>query len=114
MLILLEQSGKGYTPNRERFVLLPEKSMSSELEQEIQKKVHALPEPRQHDLLTLIDEFLGEAAEGQSADARPIWEIFEGLSQQVALEDWSKLPSDGAEEPSLYARRLHDLALKSR
>ena len=76
--------------------------MSSELEQEIQKRVHALPEPRQQDLLTLIDEFIGKAAEAQPAEARPIWEISEGLSQQLALEEWSKLPSDGAEEHDHY------------
>ena len=76
--------------------------MSSELEQEIQKKAQALPEPRQQDLLTIIDEFLGQTTEAHSADARPIWEIFEGLSQQVTFEEWSKLPADGAEQHDHY------------
>ena len=80
--------------------------MSSDLEQEIQKKVQALPETKQQRVLTLIDEFLSEAEGPPPSTARPIWEIFEQLSQQVPLEEWSKLPSDGAEQHDHYLRGL--------
>ena len=75
--------------------------MSSDLEQEIQRKVRALPEAKQLDVLTLIEECLREA-EADPSDKPPIWEIFEGLSKQVALEEWSKFPVDGAEQHDHY------------
>lgn len=76
--------------------------MSSNLEQEIGKKVQALSEAEQQRLLNIIDELLGAAPTLQPSTARPIWEIFEQLSQQVPAEEWSKLPSDGAEQHDHY------------
>ena len=76
--------------------------MSSNLEQEIQEKVQALSEGRQQQLLILIEELLREERTGQPSGARPIGEIFEELSRQVPLEEWRKMPSDGAEQHDHY------------
>lgn len=76
--------------------------MSSNLEQEIGRKVQALSDSEQQRLLKMIDELLGETQAAPTTTARPIWEIFEQLSQQVPPEDWSKLPSDGAEQHDHY------------
>ncbi len=76
--------------------------MSSDLEQEIQKKVQVLPQAKQERVLTLIEECLRESEVRDPSDAPPIWEIFEGLSKQVAPEEWSKLPTDGAEQHDHY------------
>lgn len=76
--------------------------MSSNLEQEIGRKVQALSDAEQQRLLNIIDELLGEAHPAQPSTARPIWEIFEELGQQVPAEEWGKLPSDGAEQHDHY------------
>ena len=76
--------------------------MSSNLEQEIGRKVLALSDAEQQRLLNIIDELLGESQSAQPSTARPIWEIFERLSRQVLPEEWSKLPSDGAEQHDHY------------
>jgi len=59
-----------------------------------------LSEDRQRQVVELIDELLKEEQAG--TDARPIWEIFAELSAQVPAEEWSKLPSDGAEQHDHY------------
>ena len=76
--------------------------MSSNLEQEIGRKVQALSDAEQQRLLNIIDELLVEVQPAQPSTARPIWEIFEQLSQQIPIEEWSKLPSDGAEQHDHY------------
>jgi hypothetical protein len=42
-----------------------------------------------------------EATQGCFA-VRPFWEIVEEISSQVPLEEWEKLPSDGAEHHDHY------------
>ncbi|HEY9230695.1 MAG TPA: hypothetical protein VIS78_01075 [Blastocatellia bacterium] len=76
--------------------------MSSNLEQEIQQKVQALSEVKQQQLLTVIEALLREERAAQPSGGRPIWAIFEELSQQVSLEEWRKLPKDGAEQHDHY------------
>jgi hypothetical protein len=76
--------------------------MSSSLEQEIGRKVQALSDAKQQRLLKIIDELLGEAQQSRPSTGRPIWEIFEQLSQQAPPDEWSKLPSDGAEQHDHY------------
>ena len=65
-------------------------------------KVHALSDAEQRRLLNIIDELLNEAQNAPPSTARPIWEIFEQLSGQVPPNEWSKLPSDGAEQHDHY------------
>jgi predicted KAP-like P-loop ATPase len=76
--------------------------MSSNLEQEIGRKVQALSDAEQQRLLNIIDDLLGEGQAARPSIAPPIWEIFEQLSQQIPIEEWSKLPSDGAEQHDHY------------
>ena len=76
--------------------------MSSDLEQEIQMKVHVLPEDQQRHVLTVIEDSLRDQEHPQPPDGRPIWEIFEALSRQVPIDEWSKLPLDGADEHDHY------------
>jgi hypothetical protein len=76
--------------------------MSSELEAEIQKKIHDLPEAKQQRLLAVIKEFLRQPETPQRSGERPIWAIFEELSRQVSPKEWQKLPPDGAEQHDHY------------
>ena len=76
--------------------------MSSDLEHQIQKKIQALPEDQQRQVLDMIEDLLQEAEQPQPVNAQPIWEIFEALSRQVPIEEWSKLPSNGAEQHDQY------------
>ncbi len=74
--------------------------MSTNSGETITEKVRMLSEDRQRQVVELIDELLKEEQAG--TDARPIWEIFAELSAQVPAEEWSKLPSDGAEQHDHY------------
>jgi hypothetical protein len=50
----------------------------------------------------MVEEMLSEK-ETQGRDAvRPLWEIAEEISSQVPLEEWEKLPADGAEQHDHY------------
>ena len=74
--------------------------MSTNSGETITEKVRMLSEDRQRQVVELIAELLKEEQAG--TDARPIWEIFAELSAQVPAEEWSKLPSDGAEQHDHY------------
>lgn len=74
--------------------------MSTNSGETITEKVRMLSEDRRRQVVELIDELLKEEQAG--TDARPIWEIFAELSAQVPAEEWSKLPSDGAEQHDHY------------
>ncbi len=74
--------------------------MSTNSGETITEKVRMLSEDRQRQVVELVDELLKEEQAG--TDARPIWEIFAELSAQVPAEEWSKLPSDGAEQHDHY------------
>ena len=74
--------------------------MSTDSGETITEKVRMLSEDRQRQVVELIEELLKEEQAG--TDARPIWEIFAELSAQVPAEEWSKLPSDGAEQHDHY------------
>jgi hypothetical protein len=76
--------------------------MSSDLEHEIQIRIHALPEDQQRHVLTVIEDFLRDQEQPQPPDGRAIWEIFEALSRQVPIDEWSKLPLDGADGHDRY------------
>jgi hypothetical protein len=76
--------------------------MSVNLERAILEKIQALPDDKQQEVLALVDEMLKEGSEPQSRETRPIWEIIVELSSQVPLEEWAKLPADGAEQHDHY------------
>ena len=76
--------------------------MAANLENTIQEKVKALPPEKQQRVLSMVEEMLSEK-ETQGRDAvRPLWEIAEEISSQVPLEEWEKLPVDGAEQHDHY------------
>jgi hypothetical protein len=77
--------------------------MSANLEQAILEKVQALPDEKQREVLALVEELLKEQQEPPPHGAvRPIWEIIVELSSQIPLEEWAKLPADGAEQHDHY------------
>jgi hypothetical protein len=77
--------------------------MAANLENTIQEKVKALPPEKQQRVLSLVEEMLSEkeATQGRVA-VRPLWEIAEEISAQIPLEEWEKLPADGAEQHDHY------------
>jgi hypothetical protein len=77
--------------------------MSANLEQAILEKLQALPDNKQEEVLALLDAMLKEKHEPPSSEnVRPIWEIITELSAQVPMEEWEKLPRDGAEQHDHY------------
>jgi hypothetical protein len=77
--------------------------VSANLEQAILKKLQTLPDSKQQEVLALVDEMLKEDHEPSSPkNIRPIWEIITELSAQVPMEEWEKLPRDGAEQHDHY------------
>ena len=76
--------------------------MSANLEQAILEKIQALPDKKQEEVLAIVDQMLKEGETQSRENARPIWEIITELSAQVPMEEWEKLPSDGAEQHDHY------------
>ena len=77
--------------------------MSANLEQAILKKLQALPDGKQHEVLALVESLLEkEQTAPAESTRRPISEIFEELSSQIPLEEWAELPQDGAEQHDHY------------
>ena len=77
--------------------------MSANLEQAILKKLQALPDRKQHEVLALVESLLErEQTAPAESTRRPISEIFEELSSQIPLEEWAELPQDGAEQHDHY------------
>ena len=76
--------------------------MSANLEQAILEKIQALPDEKQQEVLALVDEMLREGQAPRPREKRPIWEIITELSAQVPMEEWEKLPTDGAEQHDHY------------
>lgn len=77
--------------------------MAANLESTIQEKVKALPPEKQQRVLSMVEEMLSEKEIKQEQVAvRPLWEIAEEISAQVPLEEWAKLPADGAEQHDHY------------
>jgi hypothetical protein len=77
--------------------------MAANLVNKIREKVRALPPEKQQRVLSMVEELLSEkeAMVGGVA-VRPLWEIAEEISAQVPLEEWEKLPADGAEQHDHY------------
>jgi hypothetical protein len=77
--------------------------VAANLENEIQEKVKPLPPEKQQRVLSIVEDMLSEKeAVPDGVAARPFWEIAEEISSQVPLEEWEKLPSDGAEQHDHY------------
>lgn len=77
--------------------------MAASLENTIQEKIKSLPPEKQQRLLSLVEEMLAEKdVAPEQVLVRPLWEIAEEISSQVPLEEWEKLPADGAEQHDHY------------
>jgi hypothetical protein len=77
--------------------------MSANLERAILEKIQALTDEKQQEVLALVDEMLKAEQRSQlPKNTRPIWEIIEELSSEIPLEEWAKLPTDGAEQHDHY------------
>jgi hypothetical protein len=77
--------------------------MSANLEQAILKKLQALPDRKQQEVLALVEALLdNERLAPLESTLRPISEIFEELSSQIPLEEWAELPRDGSEQHDHY------------
>jgi len=77
--------------------------MAANLEKTIQEKVKSLPLEKQQRVLSVVEEMLLEKEVAQARlPVRPLWEIAEEISAQVPLEEWEKLPADGAEQHDHY------------
>lgn len=77
--------------------------MSANLEQAILEKIQALPDEKQQEVLALVDKMLKEEQEPRPREnVRPIWEIITELSSEIPVEEWAKLPTDGAEQHDHY------------
>jgi hypothetical protein len=77
--------------------------LAASLENTIQEKLKALPPEKQQRVLSMVEEMLSEKESAQaSVAARPLWEVAEEISSQVPLEEWEKLPADGAEQHDHY------------
>ena len=77
--------------------------MSANLERAILEKIQDLPDNKQLEVLALVDEMLKQDQERRPREnVRPIWEIITELSAQIPLEEWAKLPTDGAEQHDHY------------
>lgn len=77
--------------------------MSANLEQAILEKLQSLPDERQREILALVSEMLQKEQEPLSLkNSRPIWEIIAEISAEIPMEEWAKLPTDGAEQHDHY------------
>jgi hypothetical protein len=77
--------------------------MSANSERAILEKIQALPDEKQQEVLALVDKMLKEEQEPRPREnVRPIWEIISELSSEIPIEEWAKLPTDGAEQHDHY------------
>jgi ribosomal 50S subunit-associated protein YjgA (DUF615 family) len=77
--------------------------MSANSERAILEKIQALPDEKQQEVLALVDKMLKEEQEPRPREnVRPIWEIITELSSEIPMEEWAKLPTDGAEQHDHY------------
>ena len=70
--------------------------MSANLEQAILKKIQALPDKKQEEVLALVDQMLNERRPQSPSNGRPIWEIIEEIANQAPPGTWDDLPTDGS------------------
>jgi hypothetical protein len=73
--------------------------MSANLRQAIEEQVRVLSED---DVKQVFDFIQGLQKDKKPSQMKPISAVFEELSNQVPLETWRELPSDGAENHDHY------------
>lgn len=73
--------------------------MSANLQHTIQEQMRVLSEDEMRQVLNFVN---GLRNEKKTSRAKPISAIFEDLSSEISLEEWSELPTDGAENHDHY------------
>lgn len=73
--------------------------MSTKLQQAIQEQVRILSEGEMREVLKFMQNLRQEK---ELRTAKPISTIFEELSGELPLDEWKKLPPDGAENHDHY------------
>jgi len=67
------------------------------IEQEIIEKIHALPSEEQQQVLRFV-----QTLEIRKRKRLNIFEEIDRITNEVSLEDWAELPTDGAERVDSY------------
>ncbi len=73
--------------------------MSASLQQTIQEQVRVLSEDEMREVLNYMQNLRKER---KVRTTKPISAIFEDLSNEIPLEEWKELPTDGAENHDYY------------
>lgn len=73
--------------------------MSVDLQQVVQEQVRVLSEDELREVLDFMQNL---RKENEPRKAKPISAVFEDLSKEIPLEEWRKLPTDGAENHDFY------------
>jgi len=73
--------------------------MSANLQHTIQEQMRVLSEEEMRQVLNFVNGLRKEKAASQ---VKPISAIFEELSNEIPLDEWRELPSDGAENHDHY------------
>ncbi len=73
--------------------------MEIDLQQTIQEQVRVLSEDEMRDVLNYMQNLRKEK---KVQKTKPISAIFEDLSNEISLEEWKELPTDGAENHDHY------------
>lgn len=73
--------------------------MSASLQHIINEQIRVLTDDEMQRVLNFVN---GLRKKNSTQQAKPISAIFEELSNEIPLEDWKELPSDGAENHDHY------------
>ena len=73
--------------------------MAVNLQQTIQQEIRVLSEEEMHQVLNFVTALQRQR---KPAQVKPLSAIFEELSNELPLEQWSELPADGAENHDHY------------
>ncbi len=68
--------------------------MESDLEKKLSSKIAALSAEDKEAVLGYVESRIARGAEKEGA--RPIWEVITEISEEIPIEEWEKLPSDGS------------------
>jgi hypothetical protein len=68
--------------------------MESDLEKKLSSKIATLSAKDKEAVLEYVESRIARGTEKEGA--RPIWEVIAEISEEIPIEEWEKLPSDGS------------------
>ncbi len=74
--------------------------MAAKIEESVIEKLRGLPLEKQQQVLEFVENLTAPLVSNR--DDRPIWEVIGEISAEVPDEEWTKLPTDGAEQHDHY------------